>query len=238
MAKLLVVDDLPLNIEFLEEELRLLGHEVTSASDGLEALERVAESKPDLILLDVSMPKMDGLEVLKHLREDPKYADLPIILLTAHKDYEERIEGFDAGADDYITKPFRLGDVVARINAMLRIQDLQRQVLDREKLLSQIEGMGQTLVTLAHYINNATQAISGMAQLCQTDPNDLPQHQQLANIAFTQATKISAVIESIQTMVDRVEIQTADYAGDPDRMLDIEEQLQKKLAELESEADN
>ncbi|MCZ6636510.1 MAG: response regulator [bacterium] len=237
MAKLLVVDDLPFNIEILKEELRLLGHEVTSASDGLDALERVAESRPDLILLDVAMPQMDGLEVLKRLREDPQYADLPIILLTGRQDYDDRIEGFDAGADDYITKPFRLREVVARVNAMLRIQDLQRQALDREKLLSQIEGMGQTLVTMAHYINNSTQAISGMAQLCQTAPDNLPQHQQLAEIAFTQATKISAVIDSIQTMIDRMEVQTADYAGDPDRMLDIEEQLQKKLAELESDAD-
>ena len=233
MPRILVADDLPFNVEFLEGELKALGYEVVTAADGKEALRQVTRTDPDLMLLDLSMPEMGGLEVLSILRKDPLYRGLPVILLTARKEFDERVKGLDAGADDYITKPFHAGEVAARIRALLRIQDLQRQVLDREKRLSQIEGIGQTLVTLAHHINNATQAISGMAQLCQNAPDDLRQHHQMADIAFKQSAKISAVIQSLQQMVDRMDVRTADYAGDPDRMLDIEDELQQRLKELD-----
>lgn len=235
MAKILIVDDLPLNIEYLEEQLHMLNHEVVTAQDGDEALAKVAQTDPDLILLDFSMPKKDGLEVLKILRADPNFEGLPIIMLTAKKEYEDRIAGLDAGADDYITKPFHMGEVAARIKAMLRLRDLRKQVVDREKHLSQVQGVGQTMVTLAHHINNATQAISGMAQLCKHDPSDIKQHHQMAKISYVQAQKISAVIHALQEMVEHMNIKTAEYAGSPDRMFDIEDKIQKRLQEIEKE---
>ncbi len=234
MSRILVVDDLPLNLEYLEEELKILGYEVVTATDGEQALKQVASAGPDLVLLDLSMPNMDGLEVLQALRADPRYQGLPVILLTARKEYEDRVKGLDAGADDYITKPFHMGEVAARIKAQLRIQDLQREVVERGKILARVEGIGQTLVTLSHHINNAAQAISGMSQLCQTDPENIQQHHQLAQIALKQTNRISAVLQSLQQMVDHMDVRTVDYAGDPDRMLDIEEDLQKRLEALES----
>ena len=107
MAKILVVDDLPLNVEYLEEELQALGYEVVTAEDGEGALRQVTRANPDLVLLDLSMPKMDGIEVLRALRADANYQGLPVILLTARKEYEDRVKGLDAGADDYITKPIK-----------------------------------------------------------------------------------------------------------------------------------
>ena len=233
MAKILAVDDQPFNIEYLEEELHLLEHEVVTASDGEEALEKIKTTNPDLVLLDYSMPKKYGVEVLKTLRADPAYETLPVIMITALKEYEDRIMGLEAGADDYITKPFHMGEVAARINALLRLSDLQQQVAH----LSHIQAVGQTLVTLAHHINNATQAISGLAQLCQADRDNLPQHQQLAQISFTQSRKISAVIDVLQNMVDRMELKTSDYAGEPDMMFDIESELQTRLKQIEDEAE-
>ena len=234
MSKILVVDDLPPNVEYLEEELTALGYDVVTAIDGETALEQVAEQIPDLVLLDLSLPGRDGLSVLEALRSDPVHRGLPVILLTARKEVEDRVKGLDAGADDYITKPFHIGEVAARIKAHLRIQTLQREVLEREKRLSRLQGIGQTLVTLAHHINNATQAISGMAQLCRDGPTDLEQHHQLVNISLRQSAKISAVLQSLQLMVEQMDARTTDYAGDPDRMLDIEKELSRRLEELDN----
>jgi DNA-binding response OmpR family regulator len=234
MSRILVVDDLPLNVEYLEEELTALGYDVVTAADGEAALEQVAEQKPDLVLLDLSLPGKDGLAVLATLRSEPDHRGLPVILLTARKELEDRVKGLDAGADDYITKPFHMGEVAARIKAQLRIQSLQREVVERQKRLARLQGIGQTLVTLAHHINNATQAISGMAQLCQDGPEDLEQHHHLVDISLRQSAKISAVLQSLQQMVERMDARTTDYAGDPDRMLDIETELTNRLEELEN----
>ena len=235
MPKILVVDDLPLNVEYLEEELNKLGYEVETASDGEAALEKVEAFGPDLLLLDLSLPGMDGIDVIRSLRTDDRHEGLPVILLTASREMDDRIRGLSAGADDYITKPFQLAEVAARINAHLRIQTLQREVLEREKRLARLEGIGQTLVTLAHHINNATQAISGMAQLSQLHVDDAEQHRQLADTTLRQTERICAVLEALQQMVDQMDLRTTDYAGDPDRMLDIEEDLRRRLAELGDE---
>lgn len=232
MAKILIADDMPLNIEYLEEQLEILGHDAITATDGDDALRKIRTTAPDLVLLDFDMPRKNGAEVLKILRADPDFESLPVIMITAMKDPEDRITGLEAGADDYITKPFHMGEVAARINAMMRLSDLRKQVAH----LSQIQAVGQTLVTLAHHINNATQAISGMAQLCQTDDTNLHHHHQLAKISLTQSRKITAVIDVLQNMVDRMDLKTSDYAGTPDKMFDIEPELQERLAKIENEA--
>ena len=235
MWKILVVDDLPLNVEYLEEELDRLGFKVDTAVDGESALAQVAATGPDLILLDLSLPGIDGIEVIRSLRKDPQHEGLPIILLTASKELDDRIRGLEAGADDYITKPFQMAEVAARINAHLRIQTLQDEVLAREKRLARVEGIGQTLVTLAHHINNATQAISGMAQISQMNPEDEDQHRLLADTALRQTERICAVLDALQQMVENFDLRTTDYAGDPNRMLDIDDDLKRRLKALEEE---
>lgn len=235
MAKVLIVDDMPLNLEFLEEQLHLLGHDVEKAIDGNQALLQIKAFQPDLVLLDYDMPEKDGVEVLKILREDEAFANLPVVMVTAKREHEDRLAGIEAGADDYITKPFHMDEVAARIRSLLRLRDLQQQIVDREKKLAQLQGVGQTLVTLAHHINNATQAISGMAQLCQHVKDDLEQHQQLADIAYTQSQKITAVIEILQEMVDHMNLRTGDYAGDPNKMFDIESDLKERLKKIEDQ---
>ena len=234
VARILAVDDMPMHLDYLQEELTHLGHEVVTASDGQEALRMITTQAPDIVLLDLSMPGMDGLQVLQVLRKEEAYASLPVIMLTARKDYEDRIAGLGAGADDYITKPFHIGEVSARIKALLRIRDLQMGVLEREKTLTQLRGVGQTLVTLAHHLNDATQSISGIAQLANTDPDDPDLSEQLRQVAIRQTEKISAVLQALQQAVDSMEINTADYAGEPDRMLDIESELRRRIDEIDS----
>lgn len=115
--KILVVDDEALLVKGIRFNLQSEGYEVITASDGLEALQTLQEHKPDLIILDVMMPNMDGLTACQKIRE---FSNIPIILLTAKADDMDKLIGFDHGADDYLTKPFNILELKARIRALLR----------------------------------------------------------------------------------------------------------------------
>jgi DNA-binding response OmpR family regulator len=114
---ILVVDDDPHMVQFIRMHLEREGHQVIEACTGLEALDRVREALPDLVLLDVVMPELDGFETLKLLRE---LSDVPVIMLTVRADRADRIRGLELGADDYLTKPFSPGELSRRIKAVLR----------------------------------------------------------------------------------------------------------------------
>ena len=118
--KILIVDDEPFNLDLLEQELMEYEYVIERAVDGVDALEKTESFGPDLILLDYMMPKMSGLEVVKQLRENEKHKAIPVILLTAKASQEDKIAGLDAGADDYVTKPFEMQELTARIEALLR----------------------------------------------------------------------------------------------------------------------
>ena len=117
--KILVVDDEPAVRESLRRALELEGYSVDLAADGVEALERLgANGEPDALILDILMPRMDGLEACRRLRREGYR--LPVLMLTAREEVENRVAGLDAGADDYVTKPFALDELLARIRALLR----------------------------------------------------------------------------------------------------------------------
>lgn len=113
----LVVDDEPRMIRFIRMNLELEGYQVVEASNGIQALDQVRKHMPDLVVMDVMMPKMDGFEALRSLRE---ITTVPVILLTVRSDEDDRIRGLELGADDYITKPFSPRELVSRVNAVLR----------------------------------------------------------------------------------------------------------------------
>ncbi len=115
--RILVVEDDPDSLEVLQVYLESRGHEVVTARDGVEALRRFRETNPDLVLLDIMMPKLDGWDVLAAIREE---SDVPIIMVTARDSTEDAVRGLSAGVDDYITKPFKLREVEARIEAVMR----------------------------------------------------------------------------------------------------------------------
>ncbi len=120
MANILVVDDDVYVADTMQRGLQKRGHEVATAYNGIEALGLIQQQIPDLIILDISMPRMNGIEVCRRLRSDAKTKSIPIIFLTARSMIEDKIEGFEAGADDYITKPFDIQELELRIKAILR----------------------------------------------------------------------------------------------------------------------
>ena len=117
-ARVLVVDDEPAVRDSLARTLRFEGYQVSVANDGLAALESVRAEQPDLVILDVMMPRMDGLEACRQLRSEQH--TLPVLMLTARDSVGDRVAGLDAGADDYLVKPFALQELLARVRALLR----------------------------------------------------------------------------------------------------------------------
>jgi two-component system KDP operon response regulator KdpE len=113
----LVVDDEPRMIQFIRMNLELEGYQVSEAGNGLEALDKVRTSLPDLVLLDVMMPELDGFETLEMLRE---VSTVPVIILTVRSDEEDKVRGLELGADDYVTKPFSARELASRVKAVLR----------------------------------------------------------------------------------------------------------------------
>ncbi|MDR2371301.1 MAG: response regulator [Treponema sp.] len=137
--KILIVDDEKINLEFFEVMLSKLGFIVEEANDGVEALEKARKFSPDLILLDNIMPRMSGWEVTKTLKGDRRYSNIPIIMFSALDDVKDKVEGFELGVDDYITKPFNFSEVLARIRAVLRNRELFALIEVRESRLSMAE---------------------------------------------------------------------------------------------------
>ncbi len=123
---LLVVDDDPTNIQILSTYLEQLNYKILTAKDGEEALAKVKQTKPDLILLDVMMPNLDGFETCTRLKAEPETQEIPIIFLTALTNTEDKLKGFKAGAVDYITKPLQYEEVSARVNVQLTLKNLQK----------------------------------------------------------------------------------------------------------------
>ncbi len=125
---ILIVDDEPSNLEVISHFLSMEGYRVRRAIDGEQALEQVAAARPDLILVDVMMPRMNGYEVCRRLKSDPDTVFLPVVMITALRGSEEKIKAVEAGADDFLTKPFNHLELVTRVKSLLRVKHLHDQL--------------------------------------------------------------------------------------------------------------
>jgi diguanylate cyclase (GGDEF)-like protein len=137
-ARILVVDDNQDNLEIVAARLRSRGYEILEASDGARSLELVRERAPDLILLDVMLPDIDGYEIARRIKGAPDLPFIPIILVTARDSTQDKVAGLDAGADDYLTKPFNFPELEARIRSMLRIKRLQAELEEKNRELERL----------------------------------------------------------------------------------------------------
>ena len=140
---ILVVDDNHQNLELIQAYLEDVECETVSAHDGLEALEVVAKKKPDLVLLDVMMPKMSGFEVCRRLKNNPETSDIPVIMVTALNEFGDIERGIDSGTDDFVSKPVNRLELLTRVKTMLKLKHLSDTLQRTVAYLSEIEKQTQ-----------------------------------------------------------------------------------------------
>ncbi len=238
MAKILIVDDEQINLDFFEVMLTKLGFEVEKASDGEQALEAVRSTRPDLVVLDNIMPKLSGWEVTRTLKQDDEFAeyrDVPIIMFSAMDDVKDKIEGFELGVEDYITKPFNFSEVLARIKAVLRNHELGQQVVQRERRLALLETLNKSLLYFATHLRGPIQEILRVA-----DSLDVNDPQQVSS--FVELVKREA--EATRATLDGLEDEISDLQKKGDAMRerevtldDLDEKYHKHFQNLRDNAD-
>jgi two-component system sensor histidine kinase/response regulator len=158
-TRILVVDDITKNLQVVGTMLRNAGYEVMPTTSGAQALERVRVQLPDLILLDLMMPEMDGLAVCERLKADPLTRQIPVIFLTASNEMEHLVKGFEAGAVDYVTKPFNPPELLARVRTHIELKQA------RERLREMNDEKNEFMGIVAHDLRNPLGAITGYAEI-------------------------------------------------------------------------
>ena len=168
IPNILVVDDQPINVQLLKRKLEREGMQVTAAYSGQEALDLVKQEKPDLILLDVMMPEMDGIEVCRRLQAEEETRSIPVIFVTARTSKEGKLEGLGVGAVDYITKPIDLDETLARVQTQLRFAAINREIIDLQRRLTEARRaatIGAVTQGIAHNLNNLLGVVIGYLDL-------------------------------------------------------------------------
>ncbi len=201
---ILVVDDQPINVQLLKRKLEREGIQITTAFSGAEALEAVKKAKPDLILLDVMMPDMDGIEVCQRLQANEDTRGVPVIFITARTGKESKIEGLNVGAVDYITKPIDLDETLARVQTQLRFVAINRQLLDLTRRLEESRKaatIGAVTQGIAHNLNNLLGVIIGYLDLVKAY-HDRPE-QVKKNVQHVEdaVNRIVIIIKQLSTVV-------------------------------------
>ncbi|WP_318719715.1 sensor histidine kinase [Roseofilum sp. SBFL] len=165
-AEILVVDDNVVNVRLLSDILSGMGYEVRKALSGKAAIDSIYSCLPDLILLDIRMPEMDGYQVCEALKSDPKTYDIPIIFISASDDTWDKVKAFQLGGADYITKPFKNAEVLARVKNHLHIRSLQQQLIENnEKLTQANHELEKFTSVVSHDLQQPMQSILGFARI-------------------------------------------------------------------------
>lgn len=190
----LIIDDVPTNIKVLFELLEQSGFIVSVAKSGESALKKVKETLPDLILLDVMMPGIDGFETCRRLKADKNTENIPVIFMTALSDVVDKVKGLSIGAVDYITKPFQHEEVLARIDVHLKLRKAQLRLAEEEKF----SALGELVAGISDEINNPINFISGNLPHAQNYYQDLIELVDLYGKEFPQSSpKIQKLIQEI-----------------------------------------
>jgi DNA-binding response OmpR family regulator len=203
---ILVVDDQPINVQLLKRKLEREGIRVITAYNGLEALDLVSREKPDLILLDVMMPDMDGIEVCQRLQGNEDTRSIPVIFITARTSKEGKIEGLGVGAVDYITKPIDLDETYARVQTHLRYVAVNREMLDLQRRLVEARRaatIGAVTQGIAHNLNNLLGVVIGYLDLLKAyydKPEQVKKNTQHVEEAIQ---RIVAIIKQLSQLVTK-----------------------------------
>ncbi len=209
VPKILVVDDQPINVQLLQRKLEREGMKVISALSGHEAIEKIGKKRPDLILLDMMMPDMDGLEVCQFLQANPETKSIPVIFVTARASKEGKLEGLAVGAVDYITKPIDLDETLARVQTQLRFAAINQELVDLQRRLSEARRaatIGAVTQGIAHNLNNLLGVVIGYIDLVKIY-NDKPEMVQKNATQAEQAIgRIASLIKQLSSLVSKTKL--------------------------------
>ncbi|PTX92629.1 response regulator [Opitutus sp. ER46] len=203
---ILVVDDQPINVQLLKRKLEREGIRVLAAYNGKEALDLVQSERPDLILLDVMMPDMDGIEVCQRLQAKEATRGIPVIFITARTGKESKLEGLGVGAVDYITKPIDLDETLARVQTQLRFVAINRQMVDLQRRLEEARRaatIGAVTQGIAHNLNNLLGVVIGYLDLVKAYYDKPDQVRKNAQHVEDAVQRIVAIIKQLSTLVVR-----------------------------------
>ena len=193
-SRILVVDDITKNLQVVGTMLRNEGYDVMPATSGPQALERVRMEPPDLILLDLMMPEMDGLEVCRRLKADPVTRQIPVIFLTASNEMEHLVKGFEVGAVDYVTKPFNAPELLARVRTHLELKQARQRLREMNEEKNEFMGIA------AHDLRSPLNAVKGYTEMMlEEDEMDRPEQVDLLR-RIHDATQ--RMVEMVQNLLD------------------------------------
>jgi len=207
VSKILVVDDQPINVQLLKRKLEREGLAVVAAYTGLEAIDLVEREKPDLILLDVMMPDMDGIEVCQRLQSREQTRSIPIIFITARSTKESKLEGLGVGAVDYITKPIDLDETLARVQTQLRFVAINRQLVDLTRRLEEARRaatIGAITQGIAHNLNNLLGVVIGYLDLVQVYYDKPEQVKKNTKHVEDAVQRIVSIIKQLSSLVVKI----------------------------------
>lgn len=215
-GNILIVDDTPENLRLLSSMLIQQGYRVRSAINGSAALMAANAAPPDIILLDINMPEMDGFVVCERLKADPKTSEIPVVFLSAYSEPLDKVKAFQVGGADYITKPFHVKEVMARISNQLRLRriqlDLQQSQAEALRLLAQEQELNRLksefVSMISHDFRTPLASIQGYAGLLQCGGHVLTLKQQ--NLYLN---KINAAVEQVLFLLDKVLLLGTSEAG-------------------------
>jgi two-component system, sensor histidine kinase and response regulator len=209
-SRVLIVDDITKNLQVVGTILRQAGYSVTPATSGAEALEGLREQLPDLILLDLMMPEMDGLEVCRRLKADPLIQPIPVIFLTASNEMEHLVKGFEVGAVDYVTKPFNPPELLARVRTHLELKHARDTIVRYGQELSRLnEEKNEFMGIAAHDLRSPLNAVKGYSEMVLEDPALGPENSELIKRIQKAVARMAEMVQNLldANRIERGEMQ-------------------------------
>lgn len=197
-ATVMITDDNPVNITMLERLCTDAGYTVRAATSGAETLRSAATAPPDILLLDIHMPEMDGYEVCRRFKATPALADVPVIFISALSESFNKVQAFAAGGSDYLTKPFQVEEVLARVAVHLRLRQMHRELEQQNRRLQETQELGDRLISMiVHDMRSPLHAILGYVELLAEDVAISADNRQMLHQVEGSAGLLDRMVDSL-----------------------------------------
>jgi len=218
-----------------------LGFEVLTAEDGEEALEKVDRFTPDLIILDNVMPKLSGWQVTRLLKNDEEYSrykNIPIIMFSAMDDVKDKVEGFELGVEDYITKPFNFSEVLARIRAVLRSRKMQDQMVLKQQRIDLSKKISNTFSSFLDELKQPVSKIETMAGKLVPENSKETEKDEFIKFVETEIGTIKSSIEKLEQDIEQLKLEDVNARDDEKALRELDSKLREHFIQLQENEDS